>query len=170
MDSLWNTENRRHILPSVMSMNNFQRISRIIRFDDRKTTLHCPMMCNPGAYVTADKRLILFKGSGSFRQYILKSQQRMASKFRIFVTPRLAMLGTCRSTQGNAHQVFVRRIKDAPFSTGRDCKPEMILDYNATKRAVGNLDKMLASYTCEHMTARWPLVQQRLPIVSTLQP
>ncbi|KRZ23932.1 hypothetical protein T4B_13313 [Trichinella pseudospiralis] len=145
MDSLWNTENRRHILPSVMSMNNFQRISRIIRFDDRKTTLHCrkkdslaairdmwddcvaclAMMCNPGAYVTADKRLILFKGSGSFR-----------------------------------HSMY----KDAPFSTGRDCKPEMILDYNATKRAVGNLDKMLASYTCEHMTARWPLVQQRLPI------
>ncbi|KRY69963.1 hypothetical protein T4A_1642 [Trichinella pseudospiralis] len=55
--------------------------------------------------------------------------------------------------------------KDAPFSTGSDCKPEMILDYNATKRAVGNLDKMLASCTCEHMTARWPLVQQQLPFL-----
>ncbi|KRY00895.1 hypothetical protein T4E_10368 [Trichinella pseudospiralis] len=194
MDSLWNTENRRHILPSVMSMNNFQRISRIIRFDDRKTTLHCrkkdslaairdmwddcvaclPMMCNPGAYVTADKRLIPFKGSGSFQQYMLKSQQRKRTSGireknqgmhvvlnltaglkknnvtceNFFTSHKLAMqllkrklmiLSTIKKNKTQEHKNYWNSMyKDAPFSTGRDCKPEMILDYNATKRASNN--------------------------------
>ncbi|KRY69969.1 hypothetical protein T4A_8970, partial [Trichinella pseudospiralis] len=78
---------------------------------------------------------------------------------------KLMILSTIKKNKTQEHKNYWNSMyKDAPFSTGRDCKPEMILDYNATKRAVGNLDKMLASYTCEHMTARWPLVQQRLPI------
>ncbi|KRZ27227.1 hypothetical protein T4C_2709 [Trichinella pseudospiralis] len=78
---------------------------------------------------------------------------------------KLMILSTIKKNKTQQHKNYWNSMyKDAPFSTGRDCKPEMILDYNATKRAVGNLDKMLASYTCEHMTARWPLVQQRLPI------
>ncbi|KRZ02063.1 hypothetical protein T11_9911 [Trichinella zimbabwensis] len=67
-NSLWNTENGRPIFPSVMSLDNFQRISRIIRFDDRETRSHrhdwiarLPMMCNPGAFVTVDERLIPFR-------------------------------------------------------------------------------------------------------------
>ncbi|KRZ73174.1 PiggyBac transposable element-derived protein 4, partial [Trichinella papuae] len=48
--------------------------------------------------------------------------------------------------------------KDASLSTGEGCKPEMILDYNASKGGVDNMDKMFASYTSQRMTAKWPLV------------
>lgn len=37
-------------------------------------------------------------------------------------------------------------------------KPQMILDYNATKGRVDNLDKVTATYSCQRKTARWPLV------------
>ncbi|KRX96227.1 Translational activator of cytochrome c oxidase 1 [Trichinella pseudospiralis] len=172
-NSLWNTENGKPILSNNISLHNFQRIFRQIQFDDHETTLHChekdllaairdmwddwvaclSMMLNPGAYVTANERLIPFKGSGSFRQHMLKSQQSMASKFGTFVTPRLAVHSTYRSSQEDAHQKELTTLgtmkknkpdlpqellEDAPFSTGRDCKPEMILDYNATKRASNN--------------------------------
>ncbi|XP_060792618.1 piggyBac transposable element-derived protein 4-like [Neoarius graeffei] len=46
---------------------------------------------------------------------------------------------------------------------GRICgqdhqKPEMILDYNATKGGVANLDKLVTSYSCKRRTLQWPLV------------
>ncbi|KAJ8384437.1 hypothetical protein AAFF_G00205700 [Aldrovandia affinis] len=34
----------------------------------------------------------------------------------------------------------------------------MILDYNATKGGVDNLDKVTGTYSTKRMTARWPLV------------
>ncbi|XP_062409077.1 piggyBac transposable element-derived protein 4-like [Sardina pilchardus] len=48
--------------------------------------------------------------------------------------------------------------KDAVLSTREDKKPQMILDYNATKGGVDNLDKVTATYSCRRKTARWPLV------------
>lgn len=48
--------------------------------------------------------------------------------------------------------------KDAVLSTREDRKPQMVLDYNKTKGGVDNLDKVTATYSCRHMTARWPLV------------
>ena len=36
-------------------------------------------------------------------------------------------------------------------------KPQMILDYNATKGAVDTFDKMVKSYTCARSTRRWPM-------------
>ena len=46
---------------------------------------------------------------------------------------------------------------------GRICgqehqKPEMIMDYNATKGGVDNLDKLVTAYSCKRKTLRWPLV------------
>ncbi|KRX26789.1 hypothetical protein T07_3379 [Trichinella nelsoni] len=38
--SLWNTENGRPVFPSVMPVNNFKRISRIMQFDDREKRSH----------------------------------------------------------------------------------------------------------------------------------
>lgn len=35
-------------------------------------------------------------------------------------------------------------------------KPIIILDYNATKGAVDNADKMIREYTCSRRTSRWP--------------
>ncbi|XP_061878322.1 piggyBac transposable element-derived protein 4-like [Entelurus aequoreus] len=48
--------------------------------------------------------------------------------------------------------------KDAQLSTREDKKPQMVLDYNATKGGVDNLDKVTGTYSCRRMTARWPLV------------
>ncbi|XP_056102977.1 piggyBac transposable element-derived protein 4-like [Rhinichthys klamathensis goyatoka] len=47
--------------------------------------------------------------------------------------------------------------KDAAVSDREDRKPIMILDYNATKGGVDNLDKIVATYTCARKTARWPM-------------
>ncbi|KRZ12308.1 PiggyBac transposable element-derived protein 4 [Trichinella zimbabwensis] len=255
-NSLWNTENGRPIFPSVMSLDNFQRISRIIRFDDRETRSHrrekdplaairdiwddwvarLPMMCNPGAYVTADERLIPFKGRCPFRQYMPKKPAKYGIKvwtlcdaktsyawnMQIYtgkhasaglkgnnvtcdnfftshelavqlLKKKLTILGTIKKNKPVLPQellevggravhsskfVFTEQCtavsyipkkhrmvlvlstmhKDASLSTGDGCKPEMILDYNATKGGVDNMDKMLASYTCQRMTSGWPLV------------
>jgi len=40
----------------------------------------------------------------------------------------------------------------------RDKKPDIILDYNVHKGGVDNLDKVIGTYSCRRMTARWPLV------------
>jgi len=46
---------------------------------------------------------------------------------------------------------------------GRICdqehhKPEIIMDYNATKGGVDNMDKLVTAYSCKRRTLRWPLV------------
>ncbi|XP_056267070.1 piggyBac transposable element-derived protein 4-like, partial [Pseudoliparis swirei] len=39
-----------------------------------------------------------------------------------------------------------------------DAKPLVVLDYNRNKGGVDNLDKVVGTYSCRRMTARWPLV------------
>ncbi|KAM4052997.1 uncharacterized protein ACNLHF_005812 [Anomaloglossus baeobatrachus] len=48
--------------------------------------------------------------------------------------------------------------KDAAVSSGSDKKPRIILDYNKNKGGVDNLDKLTATYTCQRMTRRWPII------------
>ena len=45
---------------------------------------------------------------------------------------------------------------------GRICglehqKPEIIMDYNATKGGVDNMDKLVSAYSFKRRTLRWPL-------------
>ncbi|XP_030006547.1 LOW QUALITY PROTEIN: piggyBac transposable element-derived protein 4-like [Sphaeramia orbicularis] len=40
----------------------------------------------------------------------------------------------------------------------RPVRSDVVLDYNANKGGVDNLDKVVGSYSCRRMTARWPLV------------
>ncbi|CAJ1083086.1 piggyBac transposable element-derived protein 4-like [Xyrichtys novacula] len=47
---------------------------------------------------------------------------------------------------------------EAGVSDRRDRKPVIILDYNRCKGGVDNLDKVIGTYSCRRMTARWPLV------------
>ncbi|CAJ1061406.1 piggyBac transposable element-derived protein 4-like [Xyrichtys novacula] len=47
---------------------------------------------------------------------------------------------------------------EAEVSDRRDRKPVIILDYNRCKGGVDNLDKVIGTYSCRRMTARWPLV------------
>lgn len=37
-------------------------------------------------------------------------------------------------------------------------KPEIIMDYNATKGGVDTVDKMCETYNCARRTNRWPMV------------
>uniref|UniRef100_A0A3B3RN32 PiggyBac transposable element-derived protein domain-containing protein n=1 Tax=Paramormyrops kingsleyae TaxID=1676925 RepID=A0A3B3RN32_9TELE len=48
--------------------------------------------------------------------------------------------------------------KGTAVSSGSDKKPIIILDYNKNKGGVDNLDKLTATYTCQRMTRRWPMV------------
>ena len=48
--------------------------------------------------------------------------------------------------------------KTAEISDREDRKPAIILDYNHNKGGVDNLDKVIGTYSCRRMTARWPLV------------
>ncbi|KRY44280.1 PiggyBac transposable element-derived protein 4 [Trichinella britovi] len=47
---------------------------------------------------------------------------------------------------------------DNQVSDGKGRKPDIILHYNITKGGVDNLGKMTSTYSCQRMTARWPLV------------
>ncbi|KAJ8398088.1 hypothetical protein AAFF_G00431650 [Aldrovandia affinis] len=47
---------------------------------------------------------------------------------------------------------------EADISDRKDRKPAIILDYNCNKGGVDNLDKVIGTYSCRRMTARWPLV------------
>lgn len=48
--------------------------------------------------------------------------------------------------------------RDGRISGRADLKPDAVLDYNATKGGVENLDKLLSCYSCQRRTLRWPLV------------
>lgn len=47
---------------------------------------------------------------------------------------------------------------DNKVSDRQDHKPEMILDYNATKGAVDTLDKCVNTYSAKRKTNRWPMI------------
>ena len=44
--------------------------------------------------------------------------------------------------------------KEVDAKTG---KPQMILDYNATKEAIDKVDQLCHNYSVEKRTKRWPL-------------
>ena len=50
------------------------------------------------------------------------------------------------------------RHAEADVSDREDKKPVIVLDYNRNKGGVDNLDKVIGTYSCRRMTARWPLV------------
>ncbi|XP_070604145.1 NADH dehydrogenase (ubiquinone) complex I, assembly factor 6 isoform X1 [Erythrolamprus reginae] len=47
---------------------------------------------------------------------------------------------------------------DNAISNREDKKPDMILDYNATKGAVNTLEQAISTYTCKCKTNRWPMI------------
>ncbi|XP_034041956.1 piggyBac transposable element-derived protein 4-like [Thalassophryne amazonica] len=57
------------------------------------------------------------------------------------------------------NMVLLSRLhKAAEISDHEDKKPAIIVDYNRTKGGLDNLDKVIGTYSCRRMTARWPLV------------
>ncbi|KAJ8942086.1 hypothetical protein NQ314_010159 [Rhamnusium bicolor] len=47
---------------------------------------------------------------------------------------------------------------DINNETGDLQKPEMVTEYNKTKRGVDVVDKLVSSYDCARNTRRWPMV------------
>ncbi|XP_068435159.1 piggyBac transposable element-derived protein 4-like [Clinocottus analis] len=86
-DSLWDASTGRNIFRATMSLQTFQMISRVLRFDNRDTRERSdklapirdvwerwvqllPLMFNPGPEVTVHERLVPFSGKCPFRQCI----------------------------------------------------------------------------------------------------
>lgn len=44
-----------------------------------------------------------------------------------------------------------------PEANNPKLKPEMILDYNSRKGGVDSADQLIAEYSCERPTRRWPM-------------
>lgn len=88
--SLWDGEMGRAIFRATMPLKMFQRLSRVIRFDDKRTrdarrqtdklapiremwdkwVERLPLMYNPGLNVTVDECLVGFRGWCPFKQYM----------------------------------------------------------------------------------------------------
>ena len=50
------------------------------------------------------------------------------------------------------------RSMDIPEDAGEKKKPQVVLDYNATKGGVDTMDQMCLNYTTKRQTKRWPMV------------
>ncbi|KRX80363.1 PiggyBac transposable element-derived protein 4, partial [Trichinella sp. T6] len=104
---------------------------------------------NPSENVTVDERLYPFKGRCQFRQYMPKKPSKYGIKFWV----------ACCSKSKNKNVMVLRNMhNDNQVCDGKGIKPDIILHYNITKGGVDNLDKMTSTYSCQRMTARWPLV------------
>ncbi|XP_005997448.1 piggyBac transposable element-derived protein 4-like [Latimeria chalumnae] len=88
---------------------------------------------------------------------IVKIQHRSVHSSKFAFTESTAVVSYCSKKNKNVI-VMSTMHKDTRVCTGNDKKPEMILDYNSSKGGVENLDKLIATYTCQRMTARWPVV------------
>lgn len=267
-DSLWNASTGRNIFRATMSLQRFQTISRVIRFDNRDTRVRSdklspirdvwekwvallPLMFNPGPEVTVDERLVPFRGKCPFCQYMpnkpgkygikiwaaCDARNSYAWNMQIYtgkaasgipeknqgkrvvldmtaglhghnitcdnfftsyelgqelLRRKLTMVGTVKKNKPELPPEILQLKGRAPLSSsfaftdtttvvsycpkknrsvvlmstlhedaaigGSDRKPEMILDYNKNKGGVDNLDKVTATYTCQRMTRRWPMV------------
>ncbi|XP_060720777.1 piggyBac transposable element-derived protein 4-like [Tachysurus vachellii] len=269
-DSLWDASTGRNIFRATMSLQNFQMISRVLRFDNRDTRVKSdkpvpikdvwerwvqllPLMFNPGPEVTVDERFVPFRGKCPFRQYMPRKPGKYGIKIwatcdaknsyawnlqiytgkpasgipekkqgkrvvldmttglrghnitcdnfftsydlgQDLLKRKLTMVGTIKKNKPELPTEILqvkhraplsskfaftdtttvvsycpkkkkRNVvlmstfhKNAAVSSVSDKKPILILDYNKNKGGVDNLDKLTATYTCQRMTRRWPMV------------
>ncbi|TWW70038.1 hypothetical protein D4764_18G0008440 [Takifugu flavidus] len=85
----------------------------------------------------------------------VKDRAPLSSKFAF--TDTTTVVPYCPKRKWNVILMLTLH-KDAAVSSGSDKKPTIILDYNKNKGGVDNLDKLTATYTCQRMTRRWPMV------------
>ncbi|KAK6307271.1 hypothetical protein J4Q44_G00224190 [Coregonus suidteri] len=88
---------------------------------------------------------------------LLKMQGRTVHSSKFAFSENATVVSYCPKKNKNV-LVMSTMHKDASLSAREDIKPQIILDYNSTKGGVDNLDKVTATYSCQRMTARWPLV------------
>ncbi|XP_052423857.1 piggyBac transposable element-derived protein 4 isoform X5 [Carassius gibelio] len=85
----------------------------------------------------------------------MKNRTRLSSMFAFTDTHTLVSYCPRKNTNVLLMSTFHRDVK---VSNKDHKKPEIILDYNHTKGGVDNLDKLVATYTCQRKTSRWPMV------------
>ncbi|KAL1276358.1 hypothetical protein QQF64_035981 [Cirrhinus molitorella] len=99
--SLWHGEMGRAIFRATMSLTDFEKLSRVLRFDDKSTRAarretdklapirelwekwveRLPMMYNPGLNVTVDECLLGFRGRCPFKQYMPSKPAKYGLKY-----------------------------------------------------------------------------------------
>ena len=88
---------------------------------------------------------------------LLATRGREAFSSKFAFTPTTALVSYL--PKRNKNVVLLSPLhKTAEISDRKDRKPAIILDYNHNKRGMDNLDKLIGTYSCRRMTARWPLV------------
>ncbi|XP_056117511.1 piggyBac transposable element-derived protein 4-like isoform X1 [Rhinichthys klamathensis goyatoka] len=85
----------------------------------------------------------------------VKGRARFSSMFAF--TETHALVSYCPRKNKNVLLMSTLH-RDAAISNKDHKKPEIILDYNKTKGGVDNLDKLVATYTCQRKINRWPMV------------
>ncbi|KAJ8386982.1 hypothetical protein AAFF_G00161590 [Aldrovandia affinis] len=88
---------------------------------------------------------------------LLAIKNRAPQSSKLVFTDTTALVSYCPKKGKNVLLMSTLH-KNDEISTRGDHKPNMILDYNATKGGVDNLDKVTGTYSTKRMTARWPLV------------
>ncbi|XP_047241326.1 piggyBac transposable element-derived protein 4-like [Girardinichthys multiradiatus] len=88
---------------------------------------------------------------------LLASKEREVFSSKFAFTPNTTLVSYL--PKKNKNVVLLSTLHtDSDISIHEDRKPIIILDYNRNKGGVDNLDKLIGTYSCRRMTARWPLV------------
>lgn len=88
---------------------------------------------------------------------LLESKGRQVLSSRFAFTPTATLVSYLAKKNKNVLLLSTLHT-EAEVSDRRHRKPAVILDYNCNKGGVDNLDKVVGTYSCRRMTARWPLV------------
>ncbi|XP_020359447.1 piggyBac transposable element-derived protein 4-like [Oncorhynchus kisutch] len=96
------------------------------------------------------------KNKAELPPVLLESSGRQVLSSRFAFTPTATLVNLAKR---NKNVLLLSTLHtEGHISHRRDRKPALILDYNCNKGGVDNLDKVVGTYSCSRMTARWPLV------------
>ncbi|XP_038854958.1 uncharacterized protein LOC120052200 [Salvelinus namaycush] len=85
---------------------------------------------------------------------LLESKGRQVLSSRFAFTPTATLVSYLAKKNKNVLLLSTLHT-EADISDRSDRKPALVLDYNCNE---GSLDKVVGTYSCRRMTARWPLV------------
>nr|XP_046210847.1 piggyBac transposable element-derived protein 4-like [Oncorhynchus gorbuscha] len=97
------------------------------------------------------------KNKAELPPVLLGSRGRQVLSSRFAFTPTATLVSYLAKRNKNVLLLSTLHT-EGHISDRRDKKPALILDYNCNKGGVDNLDKVVGTYSCRRMTARWPLV------------
>lgn len=97
------------------------------------------------------------KNKPELRAEILQMKDRAPLSSKFAFTDTTTVVSYCPKRKRNVILMSTLH-KDAAVSSGSDKKPIIILNYKKNKGGVDSLDKLTATYTCQRMTRRWPMV------------